>query len=207
MSKFNRKTHWENIYRNKGTEDQTWYQKTPAVSLSFLKKINLPKTARIIDIGGGDSTLVDHLLKEGFKNISVLDISQKAISKTKNRLGSKATMVNWIVSDAVTFKSNVQYDFWHDRATFHFLTDEDEITSYLETINRHLKPDGHLLIGTFSDQGPTKCSGIDIRQYTETSMSERLKKYFTRIECINLDHQTPKGTVQNFIFCSFRKLH
>ena len=207
MSKFNRKAHWENIYRNKGTEDQTWYQKTPAVSLSFIKKINLPKTAGIIDIGGGDSTLVDHLLLEGFKDISVLDISQKAISKAIDRLGSKSSMVNWIIADAVTFESNVQYDFWHDRATFHFLTDEDEITRYLETINRYLKPDGHLLIGTFSDQGPTKCSGIDIRQYTETSMSERLKKYFTRIECIKLDHQTPKGTVQNFIFCSFRKLH
>ena len=163
------------------------------------------KTAKIIDIGGGDSTLVDYLLQEGFNDISVLDISQKAISKATERLGSNSKLVNWIISDVVTFESNLQYDFWHDRATFHFLTNEEEISQYLETVNRYLKPGGILLIGTFSDEGPTKCSGIDIRQYTEASMSERFKAYFTKIECIKLDHQTPSGPRQNFIFCSFKK--
>lgn len=206
MEDFDRKEHWEKIYRTKELKDVSWFQPTPETSLDFFKQFNVPTDAKVIDIGGGDSFLVDHLLDRGYRDITVLDISQAAIDRAKQRLGERADQVKWIVADAATFRPTEKYDFWHDRAAFHFLTDEQEITDYLETSQRHINPTGVLVIGTFSDQGPKKCSGIEIRQYTEAAMTDRLKKYFEKIKCIRVDHLTPFDTVQNFVFCSFRKL-
>lgn len=206
MENFNRKKHWENVYQTKDLKDVSWFQPKPETSLGFLKQFNVPTTAKIIDIGGGDSFLVDCLLDLGYQDISVLDISASAIEKAKQRLGEKAKSVKWIVADAATFKPAEKYDFWHDRAAFHFLTDEHEITNYLETARQKINSTGVLVIGTFSEQGPTKCSGIEIKQYSETTMTARLKNFFKKIECITVDHKTPFGTIQNFVFCSFRKL-
>ncbi len=205
MENFDRKKHWENIYNSKQLNEVSWYQPNPETSLDFVKQFNLSLTAKIIDIGGGDSFLVDHLLAMGFQNITVLDISESALERAKQRLGENASKVTWIVADAATFKPTELYDFWHDRAAFHFLTQEQEIENYLATIQQSIKPSGILVIGTFSEQGPKKCSGIEIKQYSEVSMSDRLKKFFEKIKCITVDHQTPFDTVQNFIFCSFRK--
>ena len=127
------------------------------------------------------------------------------LKKAKQRLGERARKVKWIVSDAVTFQPTEKYDFWHDRAAFHFLTQEQEIENYLNTIQRSINPSGILVIGTFSEQGPKKCSGIEIKQYSEVSMTDRLNKYFEKIKCITVDHKTPFDTIQNFVFCSFRK--
>jgi SAM-dependent methyltransferase len=206
MEKFNRKNHWENIYQTKDLKDVSWFQPTPETSLDFFKQFNVPKTAKIIDVGGGDSFLVDHLLDLGYQDISVLDISSAAIDKAKQRLGNKANNVKWIVADAATFKPTEKYDFWHDRAAFHFLTDEKEILNYLETAQQNINPTGVLVIGTFSEQGPKKCSGIEIKQYSETTMTDKLNKFFEKIKCITVDHKTPSDTIQNFVFCSFRKL-
>lgn len=206
MENFDRKKHWENIYQTKELKDVSWFQPTPETSLDFLKQLNVPTTAKIIDIGGGDSFLVDHLLDLGYQDISVLDISVAAINRAKQRLGDDAKKVKWIVANAATFKPAEKYDFWHDRAAFHFLTDEQEISNYLETAQENINPTGVLVIGTFSEQGPKKCSGIDIKQYSETTMTERLKKFFEKIKCITVDHNTPFDTIQNFVFCSFRKL-
>ncbi|MDT8413837.1 MAG: class I SAM-dependent methyltransferase [Flavobacteriaceae bacterium] len=206
MENFDRKKHWENIYQTKELKDVSWFQSTPETSLDFFKQFNVPTTAKVIDIGGGDSFLVDHLLDLGYQNISVLDISAAAIDSAKQRLGDKAKNVTWIVADAANFKPTVTYDFWHDRAAFHFLTDEQEISNYLETAKQHINPTGVLVIGTFSKQGPTKCSGIEIKQYSETTMTDRLKHFFEKIKCITVDHNTPSNTIQNFVFCSFRKL-
>lgn len=206
MSAFDRKKHWESIYQTKELNEVSWYQPTPETSLHFLAQYNIPKTARIIDIGGGDSFFVDHLLDMGYQHVSVLDISDAAIERAKKRLGSKASLVTWILADAAHFKPSVQYDFWHDRAAFHFLTDEKEISNYLQTAQECIHPNGVLVIGTFSEQGPQKCSGIPIKQYSETSMTEQLKKFFEKIKCIRVDHKTPFNTIQNFVFCSFRKL-
>lgn len=162
-------------------------------------------TAKIIDIGGGDSFLVDHLLDLGYQDITVLDISENALERAKLRLGIRANSVKWIVADAANFNPSELYDFWHDRAAFHFFTNEQEITTYLETVQKSIKPNGILAVGTFSEQGPKKCSGIDIKQYSEVSMTERLKAYFEKIKCITVDHKTPFDTIQNFVFCSFRK--
>lgn len=206
MENFDRKKHWENIYQTKELKDVSWFQPTPETSLDFFKQFNVPTTAKVIDIGGGDSFLVDHLLDLGYQDISVLDISAAAIDRAKQRLGDKAKNVKWIVADAATFKPTEKYDFWHDRAAFHFLTDEQEISNYLETARQNINPTGVLVIGTFSDQGPKKCSGIEIKQYSETTMTERLKNFFEKIKCISVDHKTPFDTIQNFVFCSFRKL-
>lgn len=206
MENFDRKKHWENIYQTKEVKDVSWFQPTPETSLDFFKQFNVPTTAKVIDIGGGDSFLVDHLLDLGYQDISVLDISAAAIDRAKQRLGDKAKNVKWIVADAATFKPTEKYDFWHDRAAFHFLTDEQEIANYLQIAQESINPTGILVIGTFSEQGPKKCSGIEIKQYSETTMTDQLKKYFEKIKCITVDHLTPFDTIQNFVFCSFRKL-
>lgn len=206
MENFDRKKHWENIYQTKELKDVSWFQPTPETSLDFFKQFNVPTTAKVIDIGGGDSFLVDHLLDLGYQDISVLDISAAAIDRAKQRLGDKAKNVKWIVADAATFKPTEKYDFWHDRAAFHFLTDEQEIANYLQIAQESINPTGILVIGTFSEQGPKKCSGIEIKQYSETTMTDQLKKFFEKIKCITVDHLTPFDTIQNFVFCSFRKL-
>jgi ubiquinone/menaquinone biosynthesis C-methylase UbiE len=206
MEILDRKKHWENIYQTKELKDVSWYQPCPTTSLDFIKRFNIPTTAKIIDVGGGDSFFVDHLLDLGYQDITVLDISKAALDKAKQRLGDRATKVKWIVADVSSFIPTEQYDFWHDRAAFHFLTQEQEITNYIDTIQRSIKPAGVLVIGTFSEQGPKKCSGIEIKQYSETTMTARLKMFFEKVECITVDHKTPFDTIQNFIFCSFKKL-
>lgn len=205
MEKFNKQKHWENIYQTKELKEVSWYQPTPKTSLDFIKELNVPTTARIIDIGGGDSFLVDYLLELGYQDVSVLDISETAIEKAKQRLGRKAKNVKWIVTDITSFKPTEKYDLWHDRAAFHFLTSEQDISIYLNTAQQSIKPNGFLIVGAFSEEGPKKCSGIDIRQYSETSMTQCFENLFTKIKCNVVDHKTPFDTTQNFIFCSFKK--
>ncbi len=207
MGNFNRREHWETIYQTKEMRDVSWFQQIPVTSLNFFKQFDVPRDAKVIDIGGGDSFLVDHLLDLGYQDITVLDISAVAIGRAKQRLGVKGNNVKWIITDAATFKPTEKYDFWHDRATFHFLTDEHDITNYLETARQSIHPAGVLVIGTFSEQGPIQCSGIEIKQYSETTMTDRLHRFFEKIKCTTVYHKTPFDTIQNFIFCSFRKLH
>lgn len=198
------KQHWENIYTTKQPNEVSWTQDVPSVSLSFIHRFNVPKTASIIDIGGGDSKLVDHLLVEGFSNISVLDISEAAIQRAQKRLGANAHKVNWIVSDILEFKPAVKYDVWHDRAAFHFQTEPNAIAQYLNIVKDAAK--GMIIIGTFSVDGPTKCSGLAIKQYDENGMKAKFENlHFKNVECKREDHITPSGTVQNFVFCSFLK--
>jgi SAM-dependent methyltransferase len=206
MGNFDRKKHWENIYQNKSIDEVSWYQSTPTASLDLVKQFKLPKTVKIIDLGGGDSFFVDHLLNLGYQDITVLDISEKAIERAKQRLGEKAGRVKWIITDAAQFHSSEKFGLWHDRATFHFLTDKQEIENYLDRARRNIIPAGYLVIGTFSELGPKKCSGIDIKQYSERSMTNLLKNFFKKIKCISIDHKTPFNTIHNFIFCSFRRL-
>ncbi len=206
MEKFDRKKHWETIYHSRELPEFSWFQPAPETSLNFFKQFDVSTTAKIIDIGGGDSFLVDHLLDLGYTDITVLDISATALERARKRLGDRASLVKWIVADAAAFKPTEKYDFWHDRAAFHFLTLEEDISAYLKTIQQNLNPGGILVIGTFSENGPKKCSGIDVKQYSENSMTERLKVHFEKIRCITVEHKTPAEVIQHFIFCSFRKL-
>ncbi|MBO9701489.1 MAG: class I SAM-dependent methyltransferase [Sporocytophaga sp.] len=197
------KKHWETVYATKTPDQVSWTQDVPSTSLNFIHSFGLSKNAKIIDIGGGDSKLVDHLLDEGYENITVLDISKNALDKAKNRLGDKADKVTWIVSDITEFKPTSNYDIWHDRATFHFLTTKDQIAHYLETVKQSVS--GYIAIGTFSTDGPTKCSGLEIKQYDEQALTAELEAGFDKMKCITEDHITPFNTKQNFLFCSFKR--
>jgi SAM-dependent methyltransferase len=198
-------THWNNVYTTKAPDEVSWFQAKPETSLNFLNQAQLSKSARIIDVGGGDSTLVDHLLDEGYTQISVLDISSKALERAQNRLGPRAHLVTWIEADATTYQAEQPYDFWHDRAAFHFLTSDAQIEHYLNHAHASLKPGGMLVLGTFAKDGPTKCSGLDVRQYDEATMELQLRRYFAKIKCIREMHHTPTGKEQSFVFCSFKR--
>lgn len=199
-----RKQHWETVYETKNPNQVSWTQEIPKSSIGLINSFQLPKDASIIDIGGGDSNLVDFLLKDGYTNITVLDISEKALEKAKKRLGIQASLVTWVVSDINDFSPETTYDIWHDRAAFHFLTAPEQISSYISLTNRFVNK--HLAIGTFCTSGPLKCSGLDITQYSEATLSKAFEDAFQKIQCFEETHHTPFGTTQNFIFCSFKKL-
>ncbi len=197
--------HWEDIYSTKTSSEVSWTQEKPLTSLDFLHSFQVPKNAAIIDIGGGESKLVDFLLEEGYSDITILDISETALQHAKNRLGQKSSLVKWIVADINEFQPGRKYDVWHDRATFHFLTSEKEISKYVSLASEFINHKGFMTIGTFSENGPLKCSGLEIKQYSEQTLNLILRNHFDKIRCITEDHITPFHTIQNFLFCSFRK--
>lgn len=197
-----KKEHWEKVYETKNPDQVSWTQAKPERSLKFIHDLGVDKNAPIIDIGGGDSKLVDFLLMDGFSDITVLDISGKAIERAKLRLGALAEKVQWIESDMNDFVPTRKYSLWHDRAAFHFLTTTEEQDRYVNLVNAQVND--FLVIGTFSDEGPLKCSGLEIQQYSEFTMVD-LFKGFQKINCENENHLTPFATIQQFIFCSFKK--
>lgn len=197
------KAHWENVYEKKSPAEVSWTQVKPQTSLEMINSFGLGKSAGIIDVGGGDSRLVDFLLDEGYDNITVLDISSKAIDKSKARLGQRAAGVKWIVSDITAFNIPGEYDIWHDRATFHFLTTPGQIGKYIDIASAKVK--GFMIIGTFSSNGPEKCSGLTVKRYSEEELTSRMDKAFHKLKCVTEDHVTPSGTRQPFLFCSFKR--
>jgi len=198
-----RQIHWDSVYETKQPGEVSWTQEKPKTSLDLIQYLNLDKKAKIIDIGGGDSKLADHLLDEGYENITVLDISAKALEKAKLRLGKRAEKIKWIVSDITDFEPTTTYDLWHDRATFHFLTNNAEIKKYIDIVHRSVS--GFLVIATFSDNGPQKCSGLTIKQYNEDQLVKQFISDFDKLRCFREDHITPFNTLQNFQFCSFNR--
>lgn len=195
--------HWEKVYTAKEQKQVSWTEEVPETSLEFIHSLQLPKTAAILDVGGGDSHLVDYLLQEGYQDITVLDISLKALEHAQQRLGPLAKKVTWIATDVAAFKPNRKYDVWHDRATFHFLTTKVQIEKYLSIARKCVSH--FLTIGTFSNNGPDMCSGLHVKQYSEASLQTQLQNGFAKIKCITTDHITPFGNRQNFLFCSFRR--
>ncbi|WP_295335055.1 trans-aconitate 2-methyltransferase [Flavobacterium sp.] len=199
------KAHWENVFSTKTEKEVSWYQEYPKTSVNFITALQLPLDAKIIDIGGGDSYLMDALLELGYTNLTLLDISAKAIERIKNRLGDKASKVTFIVSDILDFEPSERYDFWHDRACFHFLTQSDDIANYSKIVSQALAYDGKLFIGTFSDEGPKKCSGLEITQYNMESLRLVFERDFELSGCFTEEHPTPFDTTQNFLFCGFNR--
>lgn len=199
------KQHWEKVFSTKAETDFSWFQPYPKTSVEFLELFNLPLTANIIDVGCGDSHFIDALLEKGYQNIYLLDISDHAIERVKKRLGETADKIHFIHSDVTEFKPEIKFDFWHDRAAFHFLTTETQIEKYVSIAEQAINPNGYFVLGTFAETGPKKCSGLEIKQYTETSMNARFEKSFERIKCIEETHQTPFNTTQQFLFCSFKR--
>lgn len=200
-----RKAHWENVFSTKTEKEVSWYQEYPKTSVDFITALQLPLEAKIIDIGGGDSYLMDALLDLGYTNLTLLDISAKAIERIKSRLGDKASKVTFIVSDILDFEPTERYDFWHDRACFHFLTQTHQIEKYVKIVNKAVANEGKLFMGTFSDNGPKKCSGLEITQYNMESLRFVFEKDFELTGCFTEEHQTPFDTTQNFLFCGFKR--
>lgn len=200
-----KKEHWENVFSTKQETEVSWYQKKPEAAIDFFTNNEISKQAKIIDIGGGDSYLIDNLITLGYTNLYLLDISENAINRIKKRLGNKANQVTFIVSDILDYKPIDTFDVWHDRASFHFLTSQADKATYNAIVTQALNEKAYLFLGTFSDKGPLKCSGLEVSQYTEDKLKSvfasnfELKDYFTQ------DHQTPFNTIQNFIFCTFQK--
>ena len=199
------KNHWEKIYQTKLPGEVSWTQAIPNISLDFIHSFQLPKTARIIDIGGGDSRLVDFLLEEGYYNLTVLDISRSALERAKKRLGKLSEQVTWIEQDIISYQASGTFDLWHDRAAFHFFTSEDQVDAYISVARKSIRKGGYAIIGTFSDMGPDRCSGLPVRRYDEKLMTETWRKGFQKIKCRKEVHLTPLNINQEFIFCSFRR--
>ena len=201
---YDAKEHWESIYQAKKPDEVSWYQEKPETSLKLISETNVDKDAKIIDIGAGASKLVDNLLTLGFRNITILDVSSSDLNIEKKRLGYKANNVKWVVSDLREFETNDKYDLWHDRAVLHFLTEKEDIGRYVKKVRQLLKSSGYLIISTFSENGPKKCSGLDIKQYSEDSV-KKLFNDFEHIKSFEEEHLTPWGASQIFIFNVFRK--
>jgi len=200
-----RKEHWDNIYSNKQMNEVSWFQQEPTTSLALIQKNTQSKDDAIIDIGGGDGFLADNLLDLGYTNITVLDISANAINKAKERLGINAYKVKWIVSDITEFFPTEQYDIWHDRAAFHFLNQEKDIEYYKILVNENISDNGYFILATFADDGPEKCSGLEVCKYSEKDMENSFSIVFKVKESFKYKHLTPFGTIQNFTFSVFRK--
>ncbi|RFP66658.1 class I SAM-dependent methyltransferase [Hymenobacter lapidiphilus] len=199
------KQHWETVYETRQPHEVSWTEEVPQTSLEFIHAFELPSQAPIIDIGGGDSRLVDFLLAEGYENLTVLDISGAALARARQRLGPAADRVRWIEADIRGFIPPQQYALWHDRAAFHFLTTASDMAHYLALARQAVAPQGYLTMGTFSTDGPTACSGLPVQQYDEASLTQQLQQGFTKLRCRTEDHLTPFQTSQNFLFCSFRR--
>jgi predicted RNA methylase len=198
-----RKTHWEKIYATKGPQEMSWTQEVPRISLDFIRMAGIGPASSIIDVGAGDSQLVDHLMAMGYEDITVLDVSANAIDRAKMRLGEAAEKIHWVVSDITEFVPEKKYHLWHDRAVFHFLTNETEISKYMQVITKCVS--NYALIATFSEQGPLKCSGLEVSRYSAKLLEKRFQKNFRLIHSLSEDHVTPFGTTQNFVYSLFQR--
>lgn len=205
VMKLDKKAHWDNVFATKQETEVSWFEQKPETSLNFFIENNISKEAKIIDIGGGDSYLIDSLLGLGYTNLFLLDISENAINRMKNRLGAKSEKVTFIVSDILDFQPTTTYDVWHDRASFHFLTSENEIATYKKLVSNAISENGFLFLGTFSENGPLKCSGLEITQYSEEKLERIFNTNFSKMNCFTVNHPTPFDTIQNFIFCTYKK--
>lgn len=202
-----RKQHWENVYSTKPHDQVSWYRDHLENSMRMILNTGVEKDAAIIDVGGGSSTLVDDLLDNGFVDVTVLDISGTAISKSKERLESRAQNVNWLEADITTVVlPEDHYDVWHDRAVFHFLTEVEDRRKYVDLVMRSLKVGGHIIVASFGLDGPQKCSGLDVIRYDPEAMHDEFGDHFKLIKSVGETHETPFGTTQEFIYCYCRKV-
>jgi 2-polyprenyl-3-methyl-5-hydroxy-6-metoxy-1,4-benzoquinol methylase len=199
------KRHWENVYTTKAPDAVSWYRRHLETSLALIERAADARESSIIDVGAGESTLVDDLLLRGYKNLSVLDVSQTAIEVTKKRLGSAAEQVRWLVGDIVEIELEpCAYDLWHDRAVFHFLTTPERRITYVQQVTRAVKPGGHVIVSTFGPEGPTECSGLKVMRYGAESLHGEFGGRFRLVESSKELHQTPFGTTQQFLYCYCR---
>lgn len=200
-----RERHWEALYRRQAPTRVSWYQDSPTRSLAMIERTGIARDARIVDVGGGASTLVDRLLERGFANVTVLDIASAALAAAKARLGERAQRVEWVVADVTAWRPPGLYDLWHDRAVFHFLVEESDRRAYAATLCAALAPGGHAIIATFALDGPERCSGLPVMRYSADGLAGELGVDFHLIESAPETHVTPAGVEQRFLYARFTR--
>jgi SAM-dependent methyltransferase len=205
MRSMSGQAHWDAVYRTKSTNEVSWYRPHLDRSLEFIAAASLPAAAAIIDVGGGAATLVDDLLDRGFSDMTVLDLAPAAIERAKERLGDRAARVKWIIGDVTEVGlPEHSIDFWHDRAVFHFLRDEEARRRYVASVRRAVKPGGHVLVATFGPEGPERCSGLEVVRFTEEGIHAEFGGAFRKVASTTESHTTPWGSVQQFVYCYCR---
>lgn len=206
-SAMNSMEHWQEVYSKKSPDQVSWYRPHLEQSLDFIRSGVFESDARIVDVGGGASTLVDDLLDEGYRNVAVIDIADRALAAAKTRLGERAALVDWLVGDVTTeLLPRRSIDFWHDRAVFHFLTEVDARAAYLAQVHRAMKPGGHILVATFGLDGPETCSGLPVARYDSESIHAVFGEMYEKVGAAAEQHETPWGTAQSFVYCFCRRL-
>lgn len=199
------KTHWEHVYETKRADEVSWYRQHLDVSLGLISKALADRDAVIVDVGGGEATLVDDLVAAGFLHVDVLDLSEKALQVAKERLGEAGTSVGWLRGDVTTYAFEPgRYDLWHDRAVFHFLTHPDQRRAYVHQVARAVRPRGHVIVATFGPDGPQQCSGLDVARYDADSLHDQFGPRFELVEHQVEEHSTPSGSRQQFVYCMCR---
>ena len=201
---YNLKSHWEKIYDEKDEDEVSWFQKETNESIKMIQSAGI-ENPKIIDVGSGRSKLLKNLIEIGYNHLTYLDISESALEKSKEFLGEQSNKVRWISKDVLSFMTEEKFDIWHDRAVFHFLNEENLIRKYIEIVEKNISESGHLIIGTFSENGPLKCSGLDVRRYSEKVIEKLFNRSFKLIDSFYYDHVTPFNTTQNFLFSHFIK--
>lgn len=200
------KSHWEHVYETKSVDAVSWFQPHAEQSLRLIRQTGLAPTASIIDVGGGASTLVDDLLDDGFRHVTVLDVSGAALAAARARLGERAASITWLEADItqVALPRNA-YDLWHDRAVFHFLTSDGDRRAYVAAVQRAVKPGGYVIVATFAEDGPLQCSGLPVVRYSPSALHAEFGATFSLERHEREEHHTPSGAVQKFIYCYCRK--
>jgi 2-polyprenyl-3-methyl-5-hydroxy-6-metoxy-1,4-benzoquinol methylase len=201
---YNLKSHWEKIYNEKDEDEVSWFQKETNESIKMIQSAGI-ENPKIIDVGSGRSKLLKNLIEIGYNHLTYLDISESALEKSKEFLGEQSNKVRWISKDVLSFKTDEKFDIWHDRAVFHFLNEENLIRKYIDIVEKNISESGHLIIGTFSENGPLKCSGLDVKRYSEKEIEKIFNRSFKLIDSFYYDHLTPFNTTQNFLFSHFIK--
>ena len=198
----NPKQHWEDVYQTKHADAVSWFQAHATRSLEIIRSIGVPQTCKLIDVGGGASTLVDDLLHDGFKHLTVLDLSASALKVARTRLGAGGDAVSWIAGDIRDVSLPAQtYDIWHDRAVFHFLTEAADRMAYVQQVMKAVKPGGHVIVATFAPDGPEQCSGLPVARYAPEQLHGEFGPAFELLEHATEEHKTPWGSVQHFVYC------
>lgn len=200
------KSHWDRVYSRKNTDEVSWYQDHAERSLTLIHRAGMDQSASIIDVGGGASTLVDDLLAEGYRSVTVLDLAGTALEAARARLGERASAVQWLESDVLEAElAGNGYDLWHDRAVFHFLTAPEDRRAYADAVRHALKPGGFVIVATFAEDGPTECSGLPVMRYRPEELQAALGEGFELVDQEKEQHQTPSGATQSFVYCLFRR--
>jgi len=201
-----RREHWEKVHRSKAATEVSWFQQAPEVTLALIEAAGIGPDSRVIDVGGGVSRLVDHLLDRGFPHLTVLDISRSALEESRRRLGDQAGLVTWVDADITVSAPDGRFELWHDRAVFHFLTHPEQRRAYAAAMNASLAPGAHVIAATFAEDGPERCSGLEVVRYSPKTLQTALGPTLELITSRKEQHRTPAGKDQSFVYCLFRRV-